>query len=440
MKKTLMLTVALAAALSAVPTRSYAQVETGGVDSSAANTRAARKAKQTKEGKQAPLFPSATRSEPAQEGSKSVAKRLAKLFDLQQDGKNDEVIAGADELLANGSANAFDRSNAAYLAGYAWMAKDTDSYTHAIEYLQRALSENGLSNNTHYQVMLQVAQMQLSEEKYADAEATAEKFLAETKSNDPRALALQGNALYRLERYQDSVDVLKKVLASSDKPDDNLVRLLIANYLELNKPQEAAAVIEGLLARKPDDKALMQNLASVYQQADQDAKAGQVIDRMRAAGMLTESKDYEVAYRLLANIEGREKDAVALIQEGFAKGILQPNYDAYAYLGNAYYAQDQVPQAIDAWAKAAPLAKDGEMYLNLAKLQASEERWADAKASANQALAKGVKRKGDAWIVIGRAEYGMGNKNAVLSAYREAAKYPETKKAAEAALRQAAGK
>ena len=34
------------------------------------------------------------------------------------------------------------------------------------------------------------------------------------------------------------------------------------------------------------------------------------LDRLRAAGLMTDTKDYEFAYRLLANIEGRQNDAV----------------------------------------------------------------------------------------------------------------------------------
>lgn len=199
-------------------------------------------------------------------------------------------------------------------------------------------------------------------------------------------------------------------------------------------------MLEELVAKKPGDKALLQNLASAYQQAEQDAKAGEVMDRMRAQGLLTESKDYEAAYRLMANIQGREKDAIALINEGLQKGLLQPSHDVYAYIGNAYYNAEQIPQAIEAWNKAAPLGKDGETYLNVGKLQASEEKWNEAKAAAQQALAKGVRKPGDAWLVVARAEFGLGNKNAVLAAYREAAKYPETRAQAEKALRQAAGK
>lgn len=411
------------------------------VDAPQANTRAARRAKEAKQGsKQVPLFANATREEPKQSGNSGLTKALNQLFELQKEGKNDEALAAADALLADAKAENYDRATAAYVAGYIWLEKDTRSYANAITYLQRAITENGLSNNTHYQMMLQVAQMQVNEEKYTEGLANVDRYLIETRSEDSKAYTLKANALYQLKRYPESVEAVKKAIAASPEPDENLIRLLTADYLEMDKPLDAAKVIEELLAKNPNDKALLQNLASVYQQAGDNAKAGQVFDRMRAGGMLTESKDYENAYRLLANIEGREKDALLLIDEGLKKSILQPSFEVYSYMGNAYYNADQIPQAIDAWSKAAPLGKDGETYLNLAKLHISEEHWVDAKSTAQQALVKGVKKKGDAWLVVGRAEFGLGNKSAVLAAYKEAAKYPESKKAAEAALNQAAGK
>jgi tetratricopeptide (TPR) repeat protein len=131
---------------------------------------------------------------------------------------------------------------------------------------------------------------------------------------------------------------------------------------------------------------------------------------------------------------------VTFINEGLDKGILTPNYDIYAFLGTAYYNTDQNAKALDAWTKAAPLGKDGEMYLNIAKLQFGDDHHAEAKASARQALAKGLKRPGEAWVVIGNAELAVGNKPAGITAFREAAKYPETKTQAEAVLRHAGGK
>jgi tetratricopeptide (TPR) repeat protein len=199
-------------------------------------------------------------------------------------------------------------------------------------------------------------------------------------------------------------------------------------------------VFEDQLLKKPDDKRTLLNLANIYLQQGNDAKAGEVFDRMRKAGLMTESKDYETAYRLMAQIEGREKEALAIIQEGIDKGILVPGYDTYAYQGQVYYQADQFDKAIEAWGKAAPLAKDGEMYLNVGKLQADEERWAQAKAAALGAKEKGVKKMGEVWQVLGRAEDGLGNKTAAVAAYKESAKYPETKAWAEAELRRASGK
>lgn len=388
----------------------------------------------------APLFPNATRVEPKQSGSPALSKSLATIYALYQDKKYDEALPKVDAILADPKATPFDRAQAAYMGGFIAMDLDGNNYDRSIGYLKRALDENAMSNNNHYQTMLQVAQMLASDEKPAEALPFVDRFISETHSTEAKDFILKANILYQMQKFPESVETLKQAMAGSAAPDDAVVKLLIADYMEMNKPQDAAAMIEQLLVKNPKDKNLLQNLVAAYQQSDQDAKAGQVVDRIRAAGLMTESKDYEFAYRLLANIEGREKDAVALINEGLDKGILTPNYDLYAFLGTAYYNTDQTAKAIEAWNKAAPLGKDGEMYLNVAKLQAGEEHNADAKAAAKQALDKGLKKPGEAWVVIGNSELAAGNKPAAIAAFREAAKYPETKKQAEAVLRQAGGK
>ena len=356
-------------------------------------------------------------------------------------GRDLKVLPKAEAVLADPKATPYDRAKAAYMAGFAASQGEGDqAEAKAIEYFKRAVTEDGLSNNDHYQTMLQIAQRLASEEKPAEALPFVDRFMSETHSTDPKNVVLKATILYQMQKYPESAAVLKPMMAGSGTPEDSAVKLLIADYMEMDKPQEAATMMEQLVAKNPKDKGLLQNLVAAYQQSDQDAKAGQVIDRLRAGGMMTESKDYEFAYRLLANIEGREKDAVALINEGLDKHILTPNYDVYAFLGTAYYNTDQTAKAIESWTKAAPLSKDGEMYLNVAKLQVGEDHNTEAKAAAKQALDKGLKKPGEAWVVIGNAELAAGNKPAAIAAFHEAAKYPETKKQAEAVLRQAGGK
>jgi hypothetical protein len=108
----------------------------------------------------------------------------------------------------------------------------------------------------------------------------------------------------------------------------------------------------------------------------------------------------------------------------------------YAIQGRAAFEADDMKGAMAAWAKGAPLSKNGEMYLNLAQAQYDDNQLAAAKASAIAAREKGVKKVGIAWQTQARAEQGLGNKAAARAAMLEAAKYPESKKWAESALSQ----
>ena len=409
MKSSLLLSAALVLLLPALPTAT-AEAQEGGVEKRTANTRAERRAAQQREAgqsaKEVPAYPKATRESPKQQGDKSLAKAMAALIDLQQeDDAADKIIAKADAILANPAATPFDKSTAAYLAGAAWQGKETEGYADATRYYKMAIDNNGLSNNNHYRAMLQAAQMLAADDKNAEALAMIDRFLTETQSDDPNPWTIKTQIL-----------------------------------LGLDRPKEAAVALEKLLAAKPGDKKIMMNLASVYMQTEQDAKAGAMFDKMRAAGLLTESKDYESGFRLLANIEGREQDALAFIDEGLKKGVLQPSYEMYALQGRAAFERDDFKGAIAAWAKGAPMSKNGEMYLNLAQLQMDEGQTAEAKASAIAAREKGVKKVGVAWQTLARAEEALGNKAAARAAMQEAAKYPETKKWAESALRQGLAK
>jgi tetratricopeptide (TPR) repeat protein len=387
------------------------------------------------------MYPKATRSEPKDVESK-LQDKLVKLSDQLTAKKNDEVLAGAEEILANPKASNADRAMAAYYAGFAAVDKNGNDYGPAIAYFQRALSENGLSNNAHYSVMLNVAQMQMSQRNYADAGITAQRFLTETQSEDAKAYAVLGNSAYRLEHYPEAVAALKKVLGSNSDAIDsnNVVQMLIASYQEMKQPNEAAALAEQLSAKNPDDKNAQMVVANIYAGNDQPEKASAIFDRLRAKGMLTESKDYQTGYRLLDAIGGRAKDIIALINEGFDKKILEPSAEAYGLLGQSYYDTMQTPQAIAAWEKGAPLAEDGEIYLNLAKLHGQNDQPAAQKSAARQAIAKGVTSPGEAWIEIARAESASGNKAAMAAAYREAAKDPKTRAQANKALQQSGAK
>jgi hypothetical protein len=347
------------------------------------------------------MYPNATREEPNIKASPKLGKQLQKMIDSYNDAKYPETRTLADEILGNASANAYDKSLAAQLASQA--AYNLDDNAAAKKYLQQVLEMGGLDNNGHYQSMLMLGQLQIQDDQTAEGLATLDKYFAETKSAKPEELIIKGQALYQLERYNEAIPVLKQAIAGAAEPKDNWNQLLMAAMSEAGQTGEAVAQAEAIAKRNPDDKKAQMNLASMYMQADQMDKAAAVMTQLYAAGKLTEEREYKQLYSIYANTEGKEQDVIKVITDGQAKGILKPeDYQAYLALAQAYYYSEpqQTNKAIEAWQKAAPLSKDGETYLNLARVLHAEGRIPEAKAAAQQALAKGVKNQADAKKII----------------------------------------
>ena len=370
---------------------------------------AARRGEQKKE---EVLYPDATRQEPEAKGSPKVQTKLNKLIEAYNKALDQEdeakATAGyttartlADEIIANGSANAYDKALAAQIASQA--ALNTDDEAAAEGYLKQAIDANALGNNQHFQLMLQLAQLQLQKDDYANGFATLDKYLAESKSKRPADFAFKGQYLYQADRFAECIPPLKQAIETSTNPEDkvdNWTQILMVCYQEAGQLAEAVKVAEQLAAKSPNDKRAQMNLASIYLNSEQEAKAAAVLEKLRAAGLMTEEKDYRQLYLTYANMDGKEKDVIAVVNEGLQKGIVKPDYQTYLALAQAYYYSEQIPQAIEAWQKAAPLSKDGETYLNLARVLWQEDRIPEAKVAARAALDKGLKKPDDAKKII----------------------------------------
>lgn len=370
---------------------------------------AARRGEQKKE---EVLYPDATRQEPEAKGSPKVQTKLNKLIEAYNKALEQEdeakATAGyttartlADEIIANGASNAYDKALAAQIASQA--ALNTDDEAAAEGYLKQAVDANALGNNQHFQLMLQLAQLQLQKDDYTNGFATLDKYLAESKSKRPADFAFKGQYLYQADRFAECIPPLKQAIETSTNPEDkvdNWTQILMVCYQEAGQLAEAVKVAEQLAAKSPNDKRAQMNLASIYLNSEQETKAAAVLEKLRAAGLMTEEKDYRQLYLTYANMDGKEKDVIAVVNEGLQKGIVKPDYQTYLALAQAYYYSEQIPQAIEAWQKAAPLSKDGETYLNLARVLWQEGRVPEAKVAARAALDKGLKKPDDAKKII----------------------------------------
>jgi uncharacterized protein HemY len=342
-------------------------------------------------------YPGATRSVPAGKATAKGANKLQAMLKSFNDGNTPEARTAADAIIADGDTNAYEKAFAAQLA--AQTAIGSQDYAAALKYIDTAIAQNSLDNDAHFGLMQQRAQIQMVNKDYAGALASVDRFIAESHASDPASQVLRGNALYRLGRYADAAAVLKPAVAAAPGHAD-WEQLLADSLARSGNAAEAMKVAESAASKNPADKQARFNLVQSYLQNKQTDKAAQLLEAMRKDGQLTDDADYRQLFSIYANLDGKEQQTIDTINEGLSKGALKPDYNVYLALAQSYYFSDQADKAIDAYRKAAPLGKNGEAYLALAGVLRNEQRITEAKAAAEQALAKGVKRPEDAKKIL----------------------------------------
>lgn len=329
--------------------------------------RRGKRAAEAQEQKAPELYPEAKRKAPEATASGKTLKQLQALQELYEKQDMAGVIAKADQIAATAAAGPYEKSFAYSMAGNA--AAEMDDEAKAALYFGKAIEADGLDNNNHFNTMYNLAVIQFGMEKYDEALKTLERFIAESGTRKTDQLALRAGLLS-----------------------------------EVGRTDEAIAAYKALVAEHPDDKRILMNAVATLQGAEKFADANALLEAANKRGMLTEERELQALYVGYLN-DDKFEDARRIIEEGAGKGILKEGpalAKAYSVLAQEAYYGDRVDQAIEYYRKAASMSADGEAYLNLAKLLSDKGKKAEAKAAAQKALDKGVKKPEQAKAILSR--------------------------------------
>lgn len=398
-----------------------------GVASSPALARKSDDAKPKKE----VLYPNATRAEPKLDlTSEKDQKNLNEGLDAVNAGDK----AKAEQLLQpiiDGSKSKYAQALA--LQGMASLKYNDNDYKGAIASLQRSLTLGVMPNDTYFQLMYMLAQFQMADEQYQPALDTIAKWRAEGKKETADSYALEGNAEYRLGKYPEAIASINKAKSLTDKPQPTWDQILMASYAESGQDEKAAELAKNQLNSNPGDPNALNNAVAVLMQAHKYPEAIQMMEKARASGTLTKDSQY-VNLAKLYLITGQESDDPApnaikagqVLEEGMSKGVLKPDAETYVLLGQSAEIANNIDKAIGYYNKAQPIATDGEAALRAGRLLLSENKYSQAKGLIQQAIDKGVKHKGTAYMLLAESERGLKNKPAAIAAMKKAAQDPET--------------
>ncbi|HET6806288.1 MAG TPA: tetratricopeptide repeat protein [Frateuria sp.] len=393
------------------------------------------------------LYPDATRKEPKLDlTSEKEQKKLNEGLDAVNAGDKDQAMQLLQPIVQDEHSSKYGKSLA--LQGIANLKYNDNDLKGAIAALKQSLDIGVMPNDTYFQLQYELAQFYLADEQYQQAVDTVEKWRAEGKRETPESYALEGNAYYRLQKYPEAIAAMKKALSMTDKPESSWNQILMASYAESGQADQAAQLAQQQLAANPNDATAMNNAVAVLMQAQKYPEAIDLMEKVRASGNMKDEKQY-VNLAKLYLVTGQNSDdprptakkAVAVLEDGMAKGVVTSSYDNVKLLGDAAYIAGDEGKAIASYKKAIPMASDGEAAVRAGQLLLNQQKYSEAKTLIQQGIDKGVQHKGTAYMILAEAERGLKNKPGAIAAMKKAAQDPDTAAKAKAWLKQAgAGK
>ena len=388
-------------------------------------------AKNADSAKQATEYPDSTRKAPKLDlTSKKEQKQIQEGLDAINKGDMAKAQTTLQDVL--------DKSKSKYaqaiaLRGLGLIKYRAADYKGAIAMFQKAVADGVLPNDDYFDVEYTLAVAQQADGQYQSSLDTLKEWRAEGKKETAQSYAVEGNDFYRLEKYPEAIAAVKKAQSLTDKPDPQWNQILIASYAASGQDSQLVQTAQQNLAAHPDDPTALETTIQALQQAQKYPEAITLMEDARAKGKLTGEANYVLLASLYYNQALSSDDpkppankAVAVINEGLSKGIMQPSANNEVLLGKAEYVAGDMTAAKQAFDKALPLATDGEPALQIANMELTDGKYSQAKTMVNTAISKGVKQVGNAYLVLAEAERGLHDKSGQIAALRKAAQQPET--------------
>lgn len=239
-----------------------------------------------------------------------------------------------------------------------------------VSVLEKAVAFDGGRNNAYLLARLAV-RYGYQDDQQEKAAQTAEKALRQSGTDDGFILSQYVSVMINVGRVGAAVPRIER-LAAGDPGGWSPLVTGVADAI-------ASAMEE--MAEEPttDSEAWLRDAA--------DMRIG-LLEIVRKLGRL-DAMHYMALANAYGEMEGKDRAAIAAVEDGLAKGILPASAEVYNSLAPLYHFAGDRAKAIAIWQEWAPRSRNGVSSLNLGKALFQEGRDAEAKRAVQAALDKG---------------------------------------------------
>jgi tetratricopeptide (TPR) repeat protein len=325
----------------------------------------------------------------------------------------------------------------AYVLGtHAYLYTSLKDYTHAIKYFKAALELKILPESTQKDMLFDLAQLYMMTEQYDQVIDTMKPWIMRAEKPSCDAYIMLGNALTQLGRYHQALEPVKKAIELSEEPKENWYQLLLAIQYQLEEYAECARTLHNMICLSPNKKTYWMQLSSVYLNLKDGDRSLAIMEMAYGLNLFKNSKDF-IRLAQLFMYCGIPHNAGRLIEKELKEGRIEDAEKNWELLSNAWAQAKETKLAVQALEHAAKHSDNGDLYVRLARLRIDQEKWSEAVMALQAAFKKNIiKRKGNAYLMLGIAYYELKDSRKSCNALLEAVKFEETKKVANQWMKQ----
>ncbi len=288
-----------------------------------------------------------------------------------------------------------------------------EDYPGAREQLQLAIDSGGLNPQEMSSMRYQMAQLYVQEEKYAEAAAALEAWIASEPMPNSAAYYLLAASYYYQELFDKALPNAQKAVDLANPPLEGWLSMLASLLIQKEDYVGALPVVKRMVNMFPDKKTYWQQLSGLYLQQEDYPNALVVLEFANYGGMLTEDREIRQLADLYT-LQGMPHRAALLLESALSEDKVEKDMQAYEKLGNSWTAAREFEKAVPVLNQAASLSDDGELYLRVAQVQQQLTDWEGSLEAFENAIDKGGLRDS------AYAEYLYGYSLYELERYGEA--------------------
>ncbi|HEX7048371.1 MAG TPA: CDC27 family protein [Gammaproteobacteria bacterium] len=343
-----------------------------------------------------------------------------------------DALVTLDGLRERGNLNSYEVAMLWNL--YAFVHYSTQDYERAIGAYENVLAQQAIPESLENATLYSLAQMHVVTEKYADALAVLNDWLARVEEPNANAIMLLGQVHYQLGNYAEARAAIERAVRDARSRNETVREnwyLLLRAILYAEKDYERlAAVLEDLVRVYPKREYWVQ-LSAVYGELGDAKRQLATLETAYDLGVLEkESELVMLAQLLLAN--GIPYKAGEVLAQGLESGVIETGPDTLRLLADAWVLAKEYERSVAALKRAAGTQASGELDLRLAQVLLEMERYGDALQAARDAIEKGgFDQIDDAHLIAGLALYNLERLDAAADAFAQAAAFEDTGKMAQ---------